>query len=423
MQNRELLLSSFHAALTVAKPEGRFTELPDPPQGKVIVLGAGKAAASMAAAFETAWFSKHSNTDLTGLVVTRYDHSASTTHIKVVEASHPVPDKAGQDAAKLILKMAICATKDDLVVFLISGGASALLTLPVDGLEFESKQAINKQLLKAGTPIDEMNIVRQSLSSIKGGRLGAAASNAQTITYLISDVPGDAPEIIGSGPTVNWAIPPTERNLKALEILDRYQIQINDETRALIKSNLAEPFQSGPVHILATPQMSLEAASNLLSNKGYKLANLGDAIEGEAKDVAKVLAAMCRQILTHHQPFKAPIALLSGGETTVTVKGTGRGGRNTEFLLALAIAIDAIGDAAPRISAIACDTDGVDGIETNAGAFVDGNTVKRAHDLGLNAQAYLDNNDAFSFFAELQDLVTTGPTLTNVNDFRLILID
>ncbi|WP_026869604.1 glycerate kinase type-2 family protein [Inquilinus limosus] len=410
--DRAVLEALFQAALGAAYPETRMRHLlPEPPTGRTIVLGAGKGAARMARAFETLW--PH---PCEGLVVTRYGHGTPTERIEVVEAAHPVPDAAGRAAARRILDLARAAGPDDLVVFLISGGASALLSLPAEGLTLEDKQAINKALLRSGAPIQEMNAVRKAMSAIKGGRLAAAAAPARAVTYLISDVPGDEPGVIGSGPTVVGGADPET----ALAILRRYDIPVSDTVERAIRANAA-PAELPPgqdLHMLATPQMALEAAAAKARELGLTPLILGDALEGEAREVGRVLAGIAEQASRHDQPAPRPCVLLSGGETTVTVRGQGRGGRNVEFLLALAIQLQ----DRPGIAAIACDTDGIDGSEDNAGAWIDAATLAQGREKGLSAPEYLANNDAYSYFAALDRLVVTGPTLTNVNDFRAILV-
>jgi glycerate 2-kinase len=412
-----LLRRMFDAAIARAMPDKCLPPfLPNPPKGRTIVLGAGKAAATMAQAVEEHW-----KGDLTGLVVTRYGHHAPTKRIEVAEAAHPVPDAAGLDAAARILKMAQGLTADDLVLCLISGGGSALLTLPAPGLTLEDKQAINRALLKSGANIAEMNCVRKHLSAIKGGRLAAAAHPAKVVTLTISDVPGDDPAVIASGPTV----PDRTTFADAFAILEKYRITepasvlehlraAKDETP---KSN--DPRLMGnQTHVIAAPQQSLEAAANVARQAGVTPLILGDSLEGEAREVAMVHAGIARQVLRHGQPVATPCVLLSGGETTVTVRGKGRGGRNAEFLLALAVALN----GEPGVFALAGDTDGVDGTEDNAGAIATPDSLSRALALGLDAKSHLADNDGYSFFSALGDLVTTGPTLTNVNDFRAILI-
>ncbi|MGK9169027.1 glycerate kinase [Inquilinus limosus] len=410
--DRAVLEALFQAALSAAYPETRMRHLlPEPPKGRTIVLGAGKGAARMARAFETLW--PH---PCEGLVVTRYGHGTPTERIEVVEAAHPVPDAAGGAAAGRILDLARAAGPDDLVVCLISGGASALLSLPAEGLTLEDKQAINKALLRSGAPIQEMNAVRKAMSAIKGGRLAAAAAPARVVTYLISDVPGDEPGVIGSGPTVAGGADPET----ALAILRRYEIAVPEPVERAVRTNAA-PAELPPgqqLHMLATPQMALEAAAAKARELGLTPLILGDALEGEAREVGRVLAGIAEQVSRHDQPAARPCVLLSGGETTVTVKGQGRGGRNVEFLLALAIQLQ----GRPGIAAIACDTDGIDGSEDNAGAWIDATMLALGREQGLVATEFLANNDAYSYFAALDRLVVTGPTLTNVNDFRAILV-
>ncbi|MEW8401392.1 MAG: glycerate kinase [Candidatus Thiodiazotropha sp.] len=415
---RDILLDLFRASVDAALPASCLPQhLPEPPKGRTLVVGAGKAAASMAKAVEEHW-----DGPLSGLVITRYDHGVPLDHIELVEAAHPVPDDAGRQAARRILEMALALGPDDMMLCLISGGGSALLALPADGVTLEDKQRINKSLLRSGATISEMNCVRKHLSAIKGGRLAAAASPAQVVTLLISDVPGDDPSVIASGPTV--ADPTTFAD--ALAILRKYGIE---EPKAVVQ-HLEEAGEETPkpgderleraeTVMLATAQDALEAAAAKAQSLGYKPLILGNSIEGESRDVASVHAGIALQIATHGQPAEAPCVLLSGGETTVTVKGSGRGGRDAEFLLALAVALD----SHPRIHAIACDTDGIDGTEDNAGALLDPESLGRAEQLGLKAVDMLNDNNGYHFFARLDDLVITGPTRTNVNDFRAILID
>lgn len=410
----DILKALFEAALKAALPDGHFDgRLPPKPRARTIVLGAGKASARMAAAFEEAWTRAGGTCE--GLVVTRYGHAVPTRFVEVVEAAHPVPDDAGMQAAGRILALAQQAGPDDLVVCLISGGASALLSLPARGVTLADKQALNRALLKSGAPIGEMNLVRKSLSAIKGGRLAAAAGRAQLVTYLISDVPGDDPSSIGSGPTIPERVDPDV----ALSILRKYGIDVPEHVLRAIRSNaVREPAAGGAVHMLATPKMALDAAAAKARDFGLVPLILGDAIEGEAREVGRVMAGIARSVLLHGEPEKAPCVLLSGGETTVTVRGRGRGGRNAEFLLSLALALkDEEG-----IAAIACDTDGIDGSEDNAGAWFDSSLFESARSKGIDLAAHLEHNDAYTAFAALDRLVMTGPTLTNVNDFRCILI-
>ncbi len=414
---RALLRSLFDAAIAAADPACVLARhLPPPPKGRTIVIGAGKAAAAMAAAVEAAW-----PVDYSGLVVTRYGHSLPTQKIEVIEAAHPVPDAAGLDGAQKILAKVAGLTEDDLVLCLMSGGASALLPLPLDGLDLADEQAVGRALLKCGATISEMNCVRRHLSAIKGGRLALACHPARLVTFLISDVPGDDPTDIGSGPTI--ADPTTCAD--ALAIIDRYGIAVPDNVRAILASGRGETVKPGDprlanseVRMIATPQMALDAAAALARQKGIAVHVLSDRIEGESRDVGKVMAAIALQIARRGEPFAAPCILLSGGETTVTVRGKGRGGRNVEFLLALALALD----GHSGIHALAGDTDGVDGLEEIAGAYVGPDSLARAWAKDIRPKDSLDNNDGHGFFEALGDSVVTGPTLTNVNDFRAILI-
>ncbi|WP_372399968.1 glycerate kinase [Azospirillum sp. HJ39] len=413
-----LLHDLFQAALTAVTAETRLpAALPQPPKGRTVVIGAGKAAAAMAKTVEDHWPGP-----LTGLVVTRYDHDLPTGRIEVVQASHPVPDAAGQDAARRIVELVQGLTADDLVLCLISGGGSALLALPAPGIALEDKRTVAKALLKSGADIGEMNCVRKHLSAVKGGRLAAMAHPARVVSLLVSDVPGDDPSVIASGPTV----PDPTSFADARAILAKYGITPPPAVAAFLEAAADEtpkpgdPRLAGAVTtIVATPQDALEAAAALARDRGYSPVILGDAIEGEAREVAKVHAGIARQVARHGQPAPVPAVILSGGETTVTVRGQGRGGRNVEFLLALAVALD----GHPGIRAAAFDTDGIDGTEDNAGAVLRPDTLKRAEALGLDAKVFLANNDGYSFFKALGDLVVTGPTRTNVNDFRAIVID
>ena len=424
-QPAEFLRALYDAAVARALPAhntARF--LPAPPRGRTLVLGAGKAGGAMAEAVHRLW---PADKALSGLVVTRYDHvppayKARPGRIEVVEASHPVPDAAGERAAQRIVELAQGLTADDLVLCLISGGASALLSLPAPGLNLDDKRAINRALLNSGAAIDEMNCVRKHLSAIKGGRLAAACAPATVVTLLISDVPGDAPEVIGSGPTV----PDPGTCADALRILQRYGIAVPPAARAGLESGAFETpkpgdprFAGHQVHIIATPQQSLEAAAALARSAGVDAHILSDEIEGESREVGKVHAALARAVARRGAPFARPCVILSGGETTVTVRNPGgRGGRAGEFLLGCAIALQ--GQA--RVWGLAADTDGIDGIEDNAGARVTPDTLARAAALGVKPGESLDRNDAYGFFAALGDLVMPGPTFTNVNDFRALLV-
>ena len=420
MKERQLLRDMFEAAIAAASPDKAVpANLPEPPAGRTIVVGAGKAAASMARAVETRW---PPDKPLSGLVVTRYGHGVGPLRrIDVVEAAHPVPDAAGQKAAGRILDLVRGLGPEDLVLCLISGGGSALLSLPARGITLDDKQALNKALLRSGANIHEINCVRKHLSAIKGGRLGVAAAPARIVSLIVSDVPGDDPSVIASGPTT----PDATTLADAKAVLRGYGIVPPPSVQARLDDSKAETpkpgdptFARSETRIIAAPQASLEAAAEVAAQAGYRPLILGDAIEGEAKEVGKVMAAIARQIAVHGQPASSPCVLISGGETTVTVRGAGRGGRNVELLLSLAIQLD----GRPRIFAIAGDTDGADGAEEVAGAIVTPDSLERARRAGLNARAVLADNDAHNFFRVLGDQVVTGPTLTNVNDFRAVLI-
>jgi hydroxypyruvate reductase len=414
---RESLQQMFAAAVAAAQPDLCIPRyLPKPPKGRLIVIGAGKASAAMARAVERCWTSP-----LEGLVVTRYGYAVPCKHIEIVEAAHPLPDAAGESAAKRMLQLISGLTSDDLVLCLISGGGSSLLPLPVAGLTLEDKQAISRDLLKSGATIAEMNCVRRHLSAIKGGRLAAACSPARVVNLIISDVPGDDPSNIASGPTVADASTCND----ALDILRRYAIDVPQRVINVLESGAGESIKPGDArlpqietHLIATPQMALEAAAKVARDSGMACHILSDAIEGEARDVGKVMAGMALQVSRRGQPFKTPCVLLSGGETTVTVRGDGRGGRNVEFLLSLGIALQ----SEAGIYALAGDTDGVDGIEEIAGAYLAPDTLARAWTQGINPADSLARNDGHSFFQALGDSLVTGPTLTNVNDFRAIFI-
>lgn len=417
MDGRAFLLDLFDAALAAAGPEGRFDPLPEVPAGRTLVLGAGKAAARMAAAFEDAW-EAHAGAPPEGLVVTRYGHGAPTRSVEVVEAAHPVPDAAGEAAGRRVLEMARVAGPEDLVVFLVSGGASALLAVPAEGVTLSDKQAMGEALLRSGAPISEMNRVRQALSAVKGGRLAAAAAPARVVTYAISDVPGDDPAVIGSGPTV--PAPPGEA---AEAILARRGVSLPGTLADAMAANPAPAPGPEPAdfRLVAAPQQALEAAAEAARILGVEPLILGDSIEGEAREVARVMAGIAAQVARHGQPARRHCVLLLGGETTVTVRGGGRGGRNAEFLLALALALGPLAEA-EGLHALAADTDGIDGVERNAGAVIGPESLARMRAAGLDPRALLEDNDAFAAFEALGDLVETGPTLTNVNDFRAVLI-
>ena len=402
--------------------------LPKPPKGRTLVLGAGKAGGAMAHAVEALW---PLDKPLSGLVVTRYGHTPDRPtgvpqRIEIVEASHPVPDQAGLEASQRILSLTQGLTEDDLVLCLISGGGSALLTAPAEGLRLEDKQRINQELLNSGASIGEMNCVRKHLSRIKGGRLAAACRPARVVTLTISDVPGDDPSVIASGPTV----PDASTCLDAWNILQRYGIALPASVEADLKAGVletpkpSEQWEENCVHLIATPLQSLEAAAQLARDAGLNAYVLSDELEGESREVGKVHAALARAAARGIGPFQKPCVILSGGETTVTIRqqvpGTpkGRGGRAGEFCLGLAVALQ----AQNNVWALAADTDGIDGVENNAGALVTPDSLQRASDKGMQATSYLDRNDAYGFFDALQNLVVTGPTHTNVNDFRAILV-
>jgi len=420
------LRALYDAAVARALPADVIgAHLPPPPRGRTLVLGAGKAGGAMAAAVDALW---PADAPLSGLVVTRYDHvppayRAAPGRITVVEARHPVPDEAGRQAAQRIVDLTKGLTADDLVLCLVSGGGSALLSLPAPGLDFADKQALNSALLRSGAAIDEMNTVRKHLSAIKGGRLAALCAPARVVTLLISDVPGDDPSVIASGPTV----PDPSTCADALAVLARYGIDIPPAVRQGLASGALETpkpgdacFDGNTVALIATPQASLEAAAALARAAGLAAHVLSDEIEGESREVGKVHAALARAVARHGQPFARPCVILSGGETTVTVRGAspGRGGRASEFLLGCAIALQ----GQPGVWALAADTDGIDGIEHNAGALATPDTLARAAARGLKPVDFLDRNDTFSFFDALGDLVVPGPTFTNVNDFRALLV-
>ncbi|WP_372824663.1 glycerate kinase [Polaromonas sp.] len=429
-QPRAFLEHLYQAAVQRALPlHNTAAHLPQPPKGRTIVIGAGKAGGSMAQAVEALW---PLDAPLEGLVVTRYHHipprpEGLPQRIEIVEAAHPVPDAAGLQAAQRILALTQGLTKDDLVLCLISGGGSALLTLPAEGLTLEDKQAINKALLNSGANIGEMNCVRKHLSRIKGGRLAAACAPATVVTLTISDVPGDDPSVIASGPTV----PDVTTCADALAILKRYNIEVPPALRAQLESGALETpkpgdaaFDGHAVHMIATPQQSLEAAAAAARAAGIEAHILSDEMEGESREVGKVHAALARAVALKGQPFSKPCVILSGGETTVTVRkredgeARGRGGRAGEFCLGLALALQ----GQPGVYALAADTDGIDGIEDNAGAYVTPDTLQRASAQGMKVDRFLDRNDAYGYFEPLGDLVVTGPTHTNVNDFRALLI-
>ena len=418
---RALLTSMFEAAIQAAQPDHCIPPhlvplLSAPGKGKVIVIGAGKASAAMARAVERNWPGP-----LSGLVVTRYGYAVPCERIEIVEAAHPVPDEAGLRAAQRMMALVRDLGPDDTVICLISGGGSSLLPLPLEGITLEDKQAVNRALLTSGATITEMNCVRRHLSGIKGGRLAAACHPAHVVTLLISDVPGDHPCDIASGPTVG---DPTTC-ADALAIVKRYGIELPAAVRDVLESGRGESVKPGDprlahceTRMIATPQMALEAAAAVARDAGITPYILGNAIEGEARDLGKAMAGIARQVAEYGQPFARPCVMLSGGETTVTVRGNGRGGRNVEFLLSLGLGLE----GRAGIHALAGDTDGVDGQEEIAGAVLAPDTLERAWALGIKPADALQDNDGHGFFSALGDSVVTGPTLTNVNDFRAVLV-
>lgn len=422
MSPRELLLGSFHAAVAAADPLHIVPpHLPQPPRGRTLVVGAGKAAAAMALAVEQHW---PAHAPLDGLAVTRYQHGLLTNRIAVIEAGHPVPDEAGEKAAADILRRAKALGRDDLLLALISGGGSSLLSLPVPEVPMADLKTTTQALLRSGAPIQHINTVRKHLSLVQGGRL-AAVTKARVAALIISDVTGDDPTHIASGPCA--PDPTTYRD--ALDVLAAYGVQaprtVQDYLTRGALGDIAETPKPGDAlfervenRIIATAHRSLTAAADFFSQHGVRHAVLGDSVTGEAREVAKVYAALARQVRQHGAPWQAPVALISGGECTVTVRGHGRGGRCAEFLLALAVELG----GAERIHALACDTDGIDGTEDNAGAILSPDALARAAKRGIAAERLLTDNDGYTFFQSLDDLVITGPTRTNVNDYRVILV-
>lgn len=422
MDPRQLLLQSFEAAVAAADPLKILpAHLPKPPRGKTVVVGAGKAAAAMALAVEQHW---PSDAPLSGLVITRYQHGLLTNRIKVIEAGHPVPDESGESAAREIFRLAKSLGRDDLLLVLVSGGGSSLLSLPAGAISMEELKATTRELLRCGAPIQDMNTVRKHLSAIQGGRL-AAACKAQVLALVISDVTGDDPTHIASGP----CSPDPTTYQDALDIFIRFGVSapaaVTDHLERGAKGGIAETpkpgdkaFDKVQTRVIATAQQSLRAAAQCFEHHGVPAVVLGDSVTGEAAEVAKVYAALARQIKAHGTPFGTPVALISGGECTVTIRGKGRGGRCSEFLLSLAIELDGMPDA----WALAADTDGIDGSEDNAGALLSPDALTRAARLGVTAKKLLANNDGYGFFEQLGDLVVTGPTRTNINDYRVILL-
>ncbi|BCM16683.1 glycerate kinase [Mesorhizobium sp. J8] len=414
---KTFLTSIFNAAVAAADPEKTIrNHLPAKPKGRTIVIGAGKGSAQMAAAFERVW-----DGPIDGLVVTRYGYGARCERIEIIEAAHPVPDAAGLEASRRLLEKVRGLTADDLVVALISGGGSALLPSPAPGLTLADEIAVNEALLASGAPIAAMNTIRKHVSTIKGGRLAAAAHPAKVVSLVVSDIPGDNPALVASGPTV----PDTGSRADALASIAAYGMKLPASVMAHINSPAAEAprpddprFAGNEVHLTASAGVSLEAAAAEAKRQGIEAVILSDAIEGEAREVGGVHAAIAREVATRNRPFKKPVLILSGGETTVTLRAKGKGGRNSEFLLAFAIGIDGV----DSINALAADTDGIDGSENNAGAFADGSTVARMRAAGVDAKAMLAGNNAWTAFNAAGDLFVPGPTGTNVNDLRAILV-
>jgi len=422
MGPRELLLDSFSAALSAADPLGIVPEhLPAPPRGRTVVVGAGKAAASMARAVDDHW---PRDAPLEGVVITRYGHGLPVSRIRVVEAGHPVPDQQGEAAAREILALARSLTPEDLLLVLVSGGGSSLLSLPVEPVPMEDLKAVTRMLLASGAPIQDMNVVRKHLSRIQGGQL-AAATRAKVLALVISDVTGDDPTHVASGPCT----PDPTTYADAIDVLARHGVAAPATVAAHLargaKGEIAETPKPGDpslshaeTRVIATAHASLAAAAAFVQHRGITPLVLGDSVTGESSEVAKAYAALARQLRQHSHPFRTPVALISGGETTVTVRGKGRGGRCTEFLLSLAIALEAL----PDTWALACDTDGIDGSEDNAGAILTPDALARARAAGLDPRRLLADNDGYGFFDALGDLVVTGPTRTNVNDYRIIVV-
>lgn len=423
MNPRELLLNSFHAAVDAADPLKIVPcHLPAPPQrGNTLVVGAGKAAAAMARAVEENWPADY---PLEGIVITPYGHGMATNNIMVIEASHPMPDTQGEMAARAMLESVRMLTSNDLLLGLFSGGGSSLLSAPISGITLDELQSITSQLLRCGASIQEINIVRKHLSSVLGGRL-AAASRAPVHSLIISDVTDNDPSSIASGPCA----PDPSTWQDVLKLIERYAITLSPQSAEILqeRTNNSDDetpkpgdsvFRNVKNRIIATARQSLTAAAQFFRAQGVTPLILGDTVTGEAREIAKMHAAIAREVRHYSNPFKPPVVLISGGETTVTVRGNGRGGRNAEFLLSLAMALNGLED----VYALACDTDGIDGSETNAGAIITPDTLNRAAHAGIDPTALLDDNDAWTFFNRLNDLVITQPTRTNVNDYRAILI-
>ena len=415
-KDRQFLIGLFNAAVVAADPERTLAEhLPKPPKGRTIVIGAGKGSAQLAAAFEKLW-----KGPLEGIVVTRYGFGCPTKHIKVMEASHPVPDEAGLAGSRALFDAVKDLTEDDLVVALISGGGSALLPMPAETLSLADEIDLNKALLASGAPISVMNAIRKQISEIKGGRLALACHPARVVSLIVSDIPGDDPAQVASGPTV----PHEASRADARALVEAWRIQLPPRIASFMKSDASLPpspddprFKQNEVKIIASARQSLEAAARYAEAQRIPAVILSDSIEGESRDVGAVHAALLREVATRNRPFAKPVVILSGGETTVTIKGKGRGGRNSEFLLSLSMAAEGY-----EFAALAADTDGIDGSENNAGAFASGDTAARLRAAGLNPRSLLAANDSYSAFETLGDLFVPGPTGTNVNDFRAFLL-
>lgn len=415
--SRAFLISIFEAAVAAADPQRTIRDyLPAKPKGRTVVIGAGKGSAQMAAAFEKAW-----DGPLEGLVVTRYGFAAPCERIEIIEAAHPVPDEAGLTASRRLLETVSGLTSDDLVIALISGGGSALLPSPAPGLSLVDEIAVNEALLASGAPIAAMNTIRKHVSTIKGGRLAAAAHPAKVVTLVVSDIPGDDPALVASGPT----IPGEGTRAEALDFIRAYGVKLPEAVMTHLNSPDADApapddkrFAGNEVHLIASAAVSLEASVAAAKRQDVEAVILSDSIEGEAREVGSVHAALAREVAARNRPFHKPVLILSGGETTVTVRANGKGGRNSEFLLSFALGIDGI----EGIQALAADTDGVDGSEDNAGAFADGSSIQRMRTAGVDAKAHLAGNDAWTAFEAVGDLFAPGPTGTNVNDLRAILV-
>ncbi len=414
---KAFLEALFHTAVAAADPAKVLAaNLPEKPKGRTVVIGAGKGAAQMAQAFERLW-----DGPLSGAIVTRYGYGAPCKRIEVLEAAHPLPDENGLAASRRLLKEVSDLTEGDLVVALICGGGSALLPLPAGDLTLDDEIAVNRALLSSGAPISAMNAIRKHVSGIKGGRLAAAAWPAKVVSLVVSDIPGDDPALVASGPT----IPDRSTREDALRLIERYRLDLPEKVMAFIRCEAsAAPnpsdtkFRRNDIRLVASAAVSLEAAAEQARAAGIEAVILSDAMEGEAREVGRVHAAIAREVAARNRPFRKPILILSGGETTVTIRGKGKGGRNTEFLLSLALGID----GAEGISALAADTDGIDGSEDNAGAFADGSSISRLASSGADGATLLDGNDAWTAFHAIGDIFKPGPTGTNVNDFRAILV-